>query len=367
MNLGILGSGQLGRMLALAAHPLGIRPSCLDTRDNPCAAAVMPYTKADLTDEAALRRFAEGLDVVTYEFENVPVTAAEIIAETVPVYPPPAALAAAQERRAEKKLFQQLDIPTARFAVIDTADDIAAALEQIGTPSIWKTRRFGYDGKGQYVIRRLADAQHAWDDTKKAPAILEEQITFERELSIITVRNRVGEIASYPLTENEHRAGILRTSHAPATNVDAALQRQAEGFAHRILNHLDYVGVLAVELFQVGANLLANEMAPRVHNSGHWSIDGAVTSQFENHLRAVCGYELGATDARGAACMLNLIGNTPDPATLTGFERTKIHLYDKAPRPGRKIGHVTTVTNDEPTLDRILRTIQPVIADAADG
>lgn len=340
MNVGILGSGQLGRMLGLAGYPLGLRFRSFDTRPEPCAAEIMPYTQGSFDDQAALARFAEGLDVVTYEFENVPVAAAEFLQARVPVFPPPAALAAAQERYAEKQLFAELGIATAPFAKIDQAEEIAPALAEIGPPAIWKTRRFGYDGKGQFVIKRAADADAAWQATDGAPALLEQRVDFDRELSIIAVRARDGAIACYPLTENEHAAGILRVSQAPAPDVSPALQAHAADYASRILARLDYVGVLAVELFQVGDELLANEMAPRVHNSGHWTQDGAAVSQFENHLRAICGWPLGPTAARGTTWMLNLIGGTPPTDALLQTPGVAVHHYGKAPRRGRKIGHV---------------------------
>ena len=367
MNVGILGSGQLGRMLGLAGYPLGLRFRSFDTRPQPCAAEIMPYTHGAFDDHAALAHFANRLDVVTYEFENVPVAAAEFLQARVPVYPPPAALAAAQERFAEKQLFAELGIATAPFAKIDRAEEIGPALAEIGTPAIWKTRRFGYDGKGQFVIAHAADADAAWQATNEAPALLEQRVDFDRELSIIAVRGRDGAIACYPLTENEHAAGILRLSQAPAPDVAPTLQAHAADYASRILTRLDYVGVLTVELFQVSDELLANEMAPRVHNSGHWTQDGAAVSQFENHLRAICGWPLGPTAARCTTWMLNLIGGTPPTDALLQTPGAAVHHYGKAPRRGRKIGHVNLTVETSASAGERPTALLELVQATADG
>jgi 5-(carboxyamino)imidazole ribonucleotide synthase len=341
MLIGILGGGQLGRMLALAGYPLGLRFRFMDpARDVTCGQLAELVTGA-YEDAAALERFAAGVDVITYEFENVPVEAARFLAQRAPVYPPPQALAAAQDRLVEKTFFRRCGIPTPQFAPVDARADLDAAISQIGLPAVLKTRRMGYDGKGQAVLRNPADVDRAWQLHAGAPLILEQFVPFEREVSVLAVRSARGEQAFYPLIENHHREGILRRSLAPAPDTAPELQRRAQEYAGRVLDELQYVGVLAIELFQAGGGLLANEMAPRVHNSGHWTIEGAQTSQFENHLRAVLGLPLGSTQPLGCSAMLNLIGRAPDASEVLAVPNAHLHLYGKAPRPGRKIGHVT--------------------------
>ena len=351
MRVGILGGGQLGRMLALAGYPLGLRFRFLDPNPDSPAGALAELVVADYDDPDALRRFAEGLDVATYEFENVPAAAADFLdGHLSAVHPHYEALAAAQDRLAEKNTFRRLAIPTAPFEAVDSREDLARAIGTIGLPAVLKTRRFGYDGKGQFVLREPADLDRAWDALRGSPLILEGFVDFERELSIIAVRGRDGDVAFYPLVENVHHQGILRRSVVPAPNIPEELQGRAEAYARSVLEIFDYVGVLAIELFQHGSELLANEMAPRVHNSGHWSIEGAETSQFENHLRAICGMPLGSTAVRGCAAMVNLIGSTPDRDRILAVPEAHLHLYEKAPRPGRKLGHVTVRANEMATL-----------------
>jgi 5-(carboxyamino)imidazole ribonucleotide synthase len=341
--IGILGGGQLGRMLALAAHPLGISVRTYETSDDAPAAAVSQLRTGPFEDHARLAAFAQGLSVVTYEFENVPVAAAEFLADRVPVYPPPRALQASQDRLAEKSLFQQLGIDTPPFAPVDDEASLADALTLVGLPAVMKTRRFGYDGKGQAVIRDRRQAEQAFHELGSKGLIVEAFVPFDRELSIVAVRGRTGELVFYPLVENHHAEGILRTTIAPAVNVPKNIERQAPTWAKRILEHLDYVGVLAIELFAVKDRLLVNEMAPRVHNSGHWTMNGAETSQFENHVRAVCGLPLGSAEIIAPTTMLNLIGSLPDAADILSVPGTHLHLYGKEPRPGRKVGHVNVV------------------------
>lgn len=360
MIVGILGGGQLGRMLALAGYPLGLRFRFLDPAQDAPAGQLGELVVGDYDDEELLRQFATGLDVITYEFENVPVAATRLL--PVPVFPPPAALDVAQDRLAEKTFFQQLGIPTPSFAAVNSLAELESAVTRIGLPAVLKTRRFGYDGKGQQVLRTAEQIAPAWQEMGDVPLILEGFVPFERELSIIGVRGRDGTTAFYPLIENEHRAGILRRSIAPAPDT-ATLQASAEALARSVLEALDYVGVLAVELFQAGERLIANEMAPRVHNSGHWTIEGAETSQFENHLRAVLGLPLGPTTPRGQAGMLNLIGTLPDTAAVLSVPGAHLHLYDKAPRPGRKLGHITLRADDRLTLDQGLARLQDLIAE----
>lgn len=342
MTVGILGGGQLGRMLALAGYPLGFRIVVVDPSPDACAGGVGEFVNQDYGDDVS--DVAGALDVITYEFENVPFESPWFSCGK-PVYPPVEALMISQDRLFEKELFQDLGIETAAFHEVGCFEDLRDGIEQTGFPAVLKTRRFGYDGKGQSVIRSLEDV--AGIDT---PMILESFVEFDREVSIIAVRSRGGVTAFYPLVENVHREGILRRSIAPAPGLSEDLQKLGEEYAARVLERLDYVGVLAIEFFQVGERLLANEMAPRVHNSGHWTIEGAETSQFENHLRAIAGLPLGVTSARGCAGMLNLIGGIPAIEEVLSVPGAHLHLYGKAPRPGRKVGHVTVVS---PTLDEL--------------
>jgi 5-(carboxyamino)imidazole ribonucleotide synthase len=341
VTIGILGGGQLGYMLALAGYPLDFHFRFLDPSPQAPVGRIAPRVTADYSDFEALEKFAHGLRMVTYEFENVPVEAARFLEKIVPVYPPPQALEVAQDRLSEKSLFQKLRIPTTEFAVVNSAKDLHGAVGTLGLPAVLKTCRLGYDGKGQWVLRTRDEVDALSKDFPGAPLVLEKFVNFSRELSILAVRGRSGETAFYPLVENHHRGGILRLSLAPAPNLAARLQQEAEAAADRVLEALDYVGVLAIELFECDGHLLANEMAPRVHNSGHWSIEGAVTSQFENHLRAVAGLPLGDTRAVGHSAMLNLIGELPESSEILTVPDAHLHIYGKSLRPGRKVGHVT--------------------------
>ncbi|HKV62739.1 MAG TPA: 5-(carboxyamino)imidazole ribonucleotide synthase [Candidatus Acidoferrum sp.] len=341
MTIGILGGGQLGYMLALAGYPLGLHFRFLDPSPEAPVGRIAQRVTADYTDEAALEKFSSGLELVTYEFENVPVEAARFLAERVPVYPPPAALEAAQDRLAEKSLFRKLGIATTEFAPVSNSRELDDAVKAIGLPAVLKTCRMGYDGKGQWILRTTEDVSKAKSEMPDVSLILERFVTFTRELSVLAVRSRTGESATYPLVENHHRSGILRLSLAPAPRLEADIQRAAERAAHRLLESLKYVGALAIEFFEHQGELLANEMAPRVHNSGHWTIEGSVTSQFENHLRAVLGLPLGSTGPAGHCAMLNLIGDLPESSEVLAVPDAHLHLYGKSPRPGRKLGHVT--------------------------
>ena len=359
MTIGILGGGQLGYMLALAGYPLGLHFRFLDPSPEAPVGRIATRITAQFTDRAALKKFAAGLELVTYEFENVPVEAARFLAERVPVLPPPAALEAAQDRLNEKHLFQKLGIATTEFAAVADHKGLDSAVGQIGLPAILKTCRMGYDGKGQWILRSPEDVVRAKNELpapntaarkpvnvakgaeQSAPFLLEDLVPFTRELSVLAVRGRTGETAVYPLVENHHREGILRLSLAPAPQLDRAVQQAAEDAARRVCDALQYVGVLAIEFFEHQGRLLANEMAPRVHNSGHWTIEGAITSQFENHLRAVVGLPLGSTSALGCSAMLNLIGDLPDSAEVLAVRDAHLHLYGKSARAGRKLGHVT--------------------------
>jgi 5-(carboxyamino)imidazole ribonucleotide synthase len=341
MTIGILGGGQLGYMLALAGYPLGLHFRFLDPSPEAPVGRIANRVTADFNDEQALEKFSHGLEVVTYEFENVPVEAAKFLAKRVPVYPAAVALEEAQERLREKRLFRKLNIPTTEFAEIAKREDLDAAVTQVGLPAMLKTCRMGYDGKGQWLLRTAEDVEKARAELPDVPLVLEKFVPFTRELSILGVRGRGGEIAFYPLIENHHRGGILRLSLAPAPNLVTSVQQEAEHAARKVLEALGYVGVLCIEFFEVGGRLLANEMAPRVHNSGHWTIEGAVTSQFENHLRAILRMPLGSTAAVGVSAMINLIGEIPESAEVLNVSNAHLHLYGKEPRAGRKLGHVT--------------------------
>jgi len=330
-------------MLALAGIPLGLRFRFLEPSPDPPVRELGMVVPAPYDDTAALDVFGEGLDVVTYEFENVPADTARRLAARIPVFPPPAALEMTQDRLAEKTGFRRLGIPTPPFVPVAEFKELEEAIHTVGHPLVLKTRRLGYDGKGQRVLRKQSELKPAWDEIGGVPLLAEGFVAFDRELSILGVRARDGETVFYPLVENVHAEGILRTSRAPAEGLADGRQREAEEIATRIMDELDYVGVLAVELFETSDGLLANEIAPRVHNSGHWTQDGAVTSQFENHLRAILGLPLGSPEPRGWSAMVNILGAVPDRATLLALPGTHLHLYDKPPYPGRKLGHVNVV------------------------
>ena len=343
-------------MLALEGIPLGHRFIFLEPSPRPPAGALGTVVATPYDDAVGLARIAGSADVVTYEFENVPAASAAFLAARLPVVPPPAALHATQDRLAEKLMFRQLGIPTAPFHLLDTPADLNPALAATGLPAIVKTRRFGYDGKGQVVVHSVEETAAALKSL--GPGLIAERfIHFERELSILAARGRDGSRVFYPLTENHHRDGILRASYAPAPRVTPTLQAAAEDLAGRVMERLEYVGVLAFEFFEARGGLLANEMAPRVHNSGHWTLDGADTSQFENHIRAVTGFPLAVPRMAGPAAMLNIIGELPDTAAVTAIPGAHLHLYDKAPQPGRKLGHVNITGEDEASVRETARRV----------
>jgi 5-(carboxyamino)imidazole ribonucleotide synthase len=346
VRVGIIGGGQLGRMLVQAGQDLGIACTTLDPAADSPAAQVGRAIVGAYDDPEALARLADGADVVTYEFENVPVDAVRSVGSRVPVYPPPASLETGQDRLAEKTLFTEVGLPVPPYAAVGDLASLQEAVAAVGLPAVLKTRRLGYDGKGQAVLRRDELVEDAWRAVGEVRSICEAFVPFDREVSIVAVRARDGEVRCWPLVENHHRDGILRLSFAPAPDAEA-LQPLAERHARAVLARLDHVGILAIELFAQGDTLLGNEMAPRVHNSGHWTIEGADTSQFENHLRAVCGLPLGSTAARGHSAMINIIGEEPDPAAVLRVPGAHLHRYGKAPRPGRKLGHVTVWGDDE--------------------
>jgi 5-(carboxyamino)imidazole ribonucleotide synthase len=348
-TIGILGGGQLGRMLAMAAARLGLRCQVFSPDpDSPAFDVVLNATCAEYADVEALELFANDVDVITYEFENVPAAAAMILAARRPVLPDRKILETTQDRLAEKDFVKRLGIGTADYADVSSPETLRAAILRIGLPAVIKTRRFGYDGKGQAIIRDGDDPDQVWADLGTKSAILEAFIPFEREVSVIAARSAGGQVECFDVTENEHRDHILKISRAPA-NIPDALAAQARVIAETIANALNFVGVLAVEMFVVqaegGAKVLVNEIAPRVHNSGHWTLDGASISQFEQHIRAIAGWPLGKPVRHGPVVMTNLIGDD-----INDYERwltvpgATVHLYGKGPpRPGRKMGHVTEV------------------------
>ncbi len=340
MRVGVLGGGQLGRMLGLAGIPLGIRFRFLDPGPDAPARQVGEWIRGGYGKLEALETFVSGLDLVTWEFENVPVETAQTLRDRVAVRPNPVALERAQDRKVEKQLFRSLGIPTASFRTVDSREELLRAGADLGFPAVLKTRRMGYDGKGQRLLQSARDVDGAWAELQGSPLILEAFVPFRRELSIVGARGKDGKVVFYPLVENRHRSGILVRTEAPAPQVPSALEELAQSYLRRLMGEMEYVGVLALELFHVGDDLFANEMAPRVHNSGHWTQDGALTSQFENHIRAVTGLPLGPTDPEGVTIMVNTIGRVPSPAAVLRLPGTHLHLYDKVPRPGRKLGHV---------------------------
>ncbi len=341
-----MGAGQLGQMLALAGRRLGLEMRFLSPDTDAPAGQVAELIIADYENEAALAHFVDGLDVATYEFESIPAAAVRFVADRVSTYPPVIALETAQDRGNEKQCFERLGIATAPFAIVDSMREIREALDRIGVPAVVKTRRLGYDGKGQAVIRNRDEIAGAWVKIGGVAAIVESFVKFSRELSIISVRSISGATVFYPLVENHHSEGILRFSLAPAPNVTRETQAAAEDIAKRMMDELGYVGVLAIELFETENGLVANEMAPRVHNTGHWTIEGADTSQFENHLRAIAGLPLGSTEMSGAAGMVNVIGTEPNVDRLREIQDVHVHMYGKSPKPRRKLGHITVTADD---------------------
>jgi 5-(carboxyamino)imidazole ribonucleotide synthase len=362
MTIGIVGAGQLGRMMALAGYPLGERFLFLDRDEDTPGGQVAPILCGEFTDAALLRELARRCKVVTFDWENVPVEPLRPFARSTRFAPPLAALAVAQDRVREKRLFERLRIPTTRYAPVQSPADLERAVRRIGLPGVLKTRRLGYDGKGQRVIRSQHELRAAWSALGGVPLLYEELVPFDFEVSIIGARGRSGELAFYPLNANVHHEGILRLTRAPVAA--PRLQRAASGYLRRILEHFRYVGILTLELFVRAGRLVANEMAPRVHNSGHWTIEGAQTSQFENHLRAILGLPLGSTAARGHAAMINIIGTMPRAERVLAHRGLALHDYGKEERPGRKLGHCTLV---EPTARRRDRRARLLLAELAPG
>ena len=353
MRIGIIGAGQLGQMLGFAAQELGDTCTFVDPSSSPPAAVAGEVHQAAFDDAEALAALATHCDVVTYEFEYVPVEALLAIVDKVPVYPPPDALRHAQDRLAEKRLFERLNIPVPAYRAVDSVAELEEAAADLGRPLIVKTRRLGYDGKGQAVLTGHGQAAALLGQLGPASLIAEQWVEFDYEVSAIGARNVAGDIVIYPLTDNEHADGILRRSIAPVE--EPKLARLAEAYMRRLLEHLDYVGVLALELFVIDNELLANEFAPRVHNSGHWTIEGTAASQFTNHVLAITNRQLVTPEMRGYAGMLNLIGEIPD--ATRHLPHGQLHEYGKTPRPGRKLGHITVVAASAADRDRELAKI----------
>jgi 5-(carboxyamino)imidazole ribonucleotide synthase len=356
VKIGIIGAGQLGRMLALAGYPLGQRFVFLDHSADAPGGQVGQIICGEFSDAERIAELAARVDVLTYDVENVPAQAVAAVAQKTRFLPPPAALEAGQDRLNEKRLFARLGIPAPDYRTVDTRADLDAAVAALGLPAILKTRRLGYDGRGQHLLREPEDTGRAWERLGSVPLILEQFLRFDLELSIIGVRSTTGEIAHYPLTENRHEDGILIQSRAPYEA--PALEATAVEYLRRILEHFDYAGVITLEMFLVGDRLFANEIAPRVHNSGHWTIEGATTSQFENHIRAILGLPLGDTRALGHAGMVNLIGRMPPLETILRVRGAHYHDYGKTPRPGRKLGHCTVVAPTAEARDAALAEIR---------
>jgi 5-(carboxyamino)imidazole ribonucleotide synthase len=360
MTIGIVGAGQLGRMLALAGYPLGQDFLFLDPAADAPAGHVAPMLNGAFTDAALLAELYRRSEVVTFDWENISVDALRELRGSTRIAPPIAALAAAQDRVSEKKLFERLKIPTTRWQAVSSRKQLLRAVREVGLPAVIKTRRLGYDGKGQAVVRTVEDAERAWESLGSAPLLYEELIPFDCEVSIIGARSNRGEVAVYPLNGNVHSEGILRLTRAPYG--PPRWQKLAAAYLERVLGHFRYTGILTIEFFVRSGKLIANEMAPRVHNSGHWTIEGAVTSQFENHLRAILDLPLGSTRPRGYSAMLNLIGTLPQRAALLGAPGLHLHDYGKKPRPGRKLGHCTLVEDTAAARDRRARRLLAELA-----
>ena len=362
MRVGILGTGQLARMMALSGHRIGVGTVVVGPAG--CAGDVTTHREADLGDAVSCAAALRDVDVVTYELEQLPLGTVEALSSEKAVFPPPKALAVTQDRWEEKRFLNDLGVATAPYAKVDTQADLLRAGDHLGWPLLLKTRCEGYDGKGQRWYRSAEEVRGA-PDAEESPrafgCIAEGRVAFQRELSLVTVRTSAGEVASYPLVENEHRDQILAVTRAPAPNVADEQTVAAEEMGRRILEALEYVGVLAVEFFEVDGRLVVNELAPRVHNSGHWTIEGAQTSQFENHLRAVLGLPLGSTEPRGYSAMINLIGRAPKHEELLAVPGAALHLYGKSERPGRKLGHVTVVSPSSAEVESATREVERIL------
>lgn len=348
-TIGILGGGQLAMMMAQAAKKIGVNTLVLDASADACAGSVSELITAEFHDPTALQVLSERCDVITIDFENVPTATLQAFSDDLPCYPQAEFLTVVQDRWLEKTMLRESGIPTPDFFMVDSRPDLLSAVEQTGYPAVLKTRRFGYDGKGQMILRQPEDLEHAWRRFEGHALILEAFVNYDRECSIIAVRNRAGEIDYYPIADNAHTDGILHQSRAPSALADDHLISTAQRYIKQLLDDNQYVGVLTLELFVVGEQLLANEIAPRVHNSGHWSIEGTKCSQFENHIRALADMPLGDTSAITETLMINCIGQMPDVSMFNQAGLT-VHDYGKAPRAGRKVGHITLTNTDADAL-----------------
>jgi len=359
MKVGVVGGGQLGQMLALAGIPLGIKSIFLDPASNCCASLVGEHICADYADQKALAQLANNCDVVTFEFENISAHSIEFLAQKLPVFPLANALDTARDRLYEKTLFQKLAIKTPNFKAVNSQTELEQAVQEIGLPVVIKTRTLGYDGKGQKILKVAKDVKNVWFDLGKLPLIVEQFINFEHEISVVAVRSQFGEICYYPISKNTHQDGILRLS---VVQNNHHLQNLAYEYTAKVLEHLNYVGVLAFEFFVEGNNLIANEIAPRVHNSGHFSIEGAFTSQFENHMRAITGLPLGSTASKVKHCaMINLIGNLPNTQDILALENVYLHNYHKESRANRKVGHITVCAENEDDMHQKISQINNIL------
>lgn len=364
MKIGILGGGQLAQMMAIAGKKDGHEFMFLSNDIDSCAAPYGELLCASFDDLGAQDYLAQWADVVTYEFENVPSALAQRIESKIPLSPSSSALAVASDRLKEKNLFRTLGIPTAEFFPVENLTQLNEGFLHLGKTAIIKTRTQGYDGKGQALLEHPEQTEASWQKLGEVPCIVEEKVTFEREVSIIATRNSMGQIVFYPLSENIHREGILRLSIA---RIDDPFQERAEIMIRRIMEHLNYVGTMALELFQVGDKLISNEVSPRVHNSGHWTIEGAETSQFDNHLRAICGLPLGQTLVKQTSAMVNLIGKLPSEKAIVDIENATFHSYGKQERLGRKVGHITLLENPQTSKDSFSENIKALLEIAGES
>ena len=345
-TIGILGAGQLGRMLALSGFPFEMRFQFFDTSGSPSVGLEPTYIELiEPLKSEGLKNFLNECDVVTYEFEHLPLDLVEHIESKHTLYPPAKSIEICQDREKEKALFDTLAIPTTKYRIVNSEADLTKAVEELGLPLVCKTTTEGYDGKGQFVLKQESDIAEAWSTIGNRTLIAEEFINFSRELSVIAVRSASGELKVYPLAENQHNDGILRYSTAPAPKLDKDTAAQASLYMKELLEALKHVGVLTLELFETDSGLIANEMAPRVHNSGHWSMLGAMSSQFENHIRAIADLPLGDTEAQQPTCMINLISRKGDIEKVLGLPYAQVHLYGKEERSGRKLGHINVTAN----------------------
>lgn len=359
MKIGVIGGGQLGQMLAQAGTSLGMKFSFLDPAKDACAGALGKHICADYDNKEALQQLAKEVDVVTFEFESVPAETVAFLSDFVPVYPNAESLRIARDRWFEKTLFKSLDIPTPDFANVESQSDLEMAVTKVGLPAVLKTRTLGYDGKGQKVLKNQSDVTNAFAELGNVPCILEGFVAFSGEVSLIAVRGKDKVITFYPLVHNEHHQGVLHLSIASEQH---PMQLVAEGYVTKVLEKLDYVGVLAFEFFEVEEGLKANEIAPRVHNSGHWTIEGAVTSQFENHLRAIAGLPLGSAKKYSESAMINFIGSIPSTKQVLSIENCHLHDYSKAFKLGRKVGHATICCKTMDELEEKIQEVETLIA-----